>query len=503
MKTEAVPAVNTFLVTLPILLPVVGAALALLLRRYHRVRSYGTLAVAMASLLITLSLLAMVWRGGAPLVFQPGNWPAPFGISLVADLLGVFMAALSQLILVAGILYALGSGDGCIRYPAFFPLLLMLGAALTGVMFTGDIFNLYVFIELLMISGVILAAISDDRAGPEAAYKYFYISLVASWFLLLAIGILYVEYGELNMADLAGRIAANPDAPLLTVAIVLLFAAFMIKSAVFPLHFWQPDLYSAAPTAVTAVLAGAVSKVGVYGFLRMTTLLFVAQADIIRAALIVLGLAGILFGGLAAIGTAHAKRTFAYSSIAQIGFILIAIGWGTPLALMTALVFTFSHALIKAALMMLTGAVASWSQTKTATYSGLRGLGRNMPLAGILFLIASLALAGIPPTSGFISKMLLFSGGIAAERFASLALLGVASILTLVYGARAFMRIWWQAPENQTELQDHPDHLLAPGMLVILVVAIGIWAEPLITLAERTAFWLGNPTLYISSVLGG
>ena len=265
------------------------------------------------------------------------------------------MATMAQLVLVMGIIYALGSNDACTRYPAFLPLMLMLGAGLTGVMLTGDIFNLYVFIELMMISGVILVAISDDRAGPEAAYKYFYLSLLASWLLLFAIGILYMEYGELNMADLAAHIAANPSAPLLPAAIVLLFAAFMIKSAVFPLHFWQPDLYTAAPTAVGAVLAAVVSKVGVYGFLRMTTLLFVEQAETIRTALIVFGLIGIIFGGLSAIATHNAKRMLAYSSIAQIGFILVAIGWGNNTALVAALVFTFNHALIKSSLMMLTG----------------------------------------------------------------------------------------------------------------------------------------------------
>lgn len=493
---------DTYLVTLPILIPFAAAALGLLLRNKHTLQGLWSLGAALVSFAITGVLLWRVWQAGEAIVFQGGAWPAPFGISLVGDLLGAFMSFMAQLILVMGIIYALGSRDETIGYPTFYPLVLMMGVGLTGVMLTGDIFNMYVFIELLLVSGAVLTAISDNRSGPEAAYKYFYLSLLASWFLLFAIGSLYVEYGTLNMADLAARVAAEPNAPLLPVAIVLLFAAFMVKSAVFPFHFWQPDLYMAAPTAVAAILSAAVSKVGVYGFLRMTTLLFVEQADMIRTALIVFGILGILYGGFSAIGTKNAKRMLAYSSMAQIGFILVAIGWGTTGALVAALVFIFNHALIKSALMMLTGVVASHTENRSAAFRSVTGLGRSMPYAGGLFLLGGLALSGIPPTNGFFSKMLLFGSGIAAEEYVSLAIVGVASVLTLVYTTTAFMRIWWQAPEADKSASRLPDRILAPTLLIALVLALGIWAEPLIALAQATANWLGDPTLYISAVLG-
>ncbi len=498
---------DTYLVTLPILLPFAAAAIGLLLRRRHKLQSLWSLGVASISLVITGALLWQVWQTGEPVIFQGGNWAAPFGISLVGDMLGAFMAFMSQLILVMGILYALGSRDNAITYPTFYPLVLMMGVGLTGVMLTGDLFNMYVFVELLLISGAVLTAISDNRSGPEAAYKYFYLSLLASWFLLFAIGSLYVEYGTLNMADLAARVALNPSAPLLPVAIILLFAAFMVKSAVFPFHFWQPDLYAAAPTAVAAILSAVVSKVGVYGFLRMTTLLFVEQADMIRTALIVFGLLGILYGGFSAIGTHSAKRMLAYSSIAQIGFILVAIGWGISAALVAALVFAFNHALIKSSLMMLAGVVASHTHERLASFSAITGLGRSMPFTGALFLAGGLALSGIPPTNGFISKMLLFGSGIDAEQWWPLAILGVASILTLIYTTRAFMRIWWQAPEITDLAGDSaitlPDRILAPTLLIVFVLVLGIWVEPLIAIAQATAAWLGDPTLYINAVLGG
>ncbi|MFN2224857.1 MAG: complex I subunit 5 family protein, partial [Anaerolineae bacterium] len=306
------------LVLLPILLPLAGAAVALLLRKYRRVQAGWALAVMLAGLAASAWLLARVWSGGQPVVWQAGGWRAPFGISLVGDLLSATMAVMSQVVLSLGIVYALGSRDAVVRYPAFYPLFLTLAAGLTGAMLTGDLFNLFVFAELLVFSGTILTAVSDDRLGAEAAFKYFYMSLLASAALLLAVGSLYVSYGTLNMADLARRIAAAPDAPLLPAAVALLFAAFMVKSAVVPFHFWQPDFHTASPTAVSAMLSSVVVKLGVYGFLRMTTLLFVEQAAQVQGLLVALGLAGIVYGGLGAVGTHNAKRMLAYSTLAQV-----------------------------------------------------------------------------------------------------------------------------------------------------------------------------------------
>jgi multicomponent Na+:H+ antiporter subunit D len=512
--------VNHHLVLLPVIIPLTGAALALLLggrgllggRRLQRgqglqggqgLQAGWALGVMLTSLASSLWLLVQVSRSGQPVVFQAGGWPAPFGISLVGDLLSATLVVMSQAVLAAGIIYALGSQEQAVRYPAFYPLFLTLATGLTGAMLTGDLFNLFVFAELLVFSGTILTAISDDRYGTEAAFKYFYMSLLASAFLLLAVGSLYISYGTLNMADLARRIPANPGAPLLPVAIAMLLATFMIKSAVFPFHFWQPDFHTASPTAVSAMLSSVVVKLGVYGFLRMTSLLFVEQAPAIRALLVGLGVVGVVYGGLGAVGTHNAKRMLAYSTLAQVGFILVAIGWGDRLALAAAIIFTFNHSLIKAAMLMLAGAVASRAPVKTAAFGVVTGLGKSMPATGALFLVGGLALAGIPPTNGFVSKMVLFRSGIEGGQYASLAAVGVASILTLVYVTRAFQRIWWQPPLEGGKAKPTGDSLLAPALLIVAVLALGLWAAPLVELAQATADWLGSPAGYIQAVLGG
>jgi multicomponent Na+:H+ antiporter subunit D len=410
---------------------------------------------------------------------------------------------MTQWVIVAGLIYAVGCKDRCIRYPTFFPLFLTLTTGLSGAFLTADLFNLFVFAELLVASGAVLTAISDDEYGAEAAYKYFLISLFGSIFLLGAVAVLYTSYGTLNMADLAQRITAQPDMPLTPLAMALMFAFFMVKSAVAPFHFWQPDFHTTAPTAVSAMLSSVVVKLGVYGFIRMTTLLFTPWAAELRSLLVVLGVAGVIFGGFTALGTHNAKRMLAYSTLSQIGFILVGIGWGTPLGLTAAVVMTFNHSLIKSALLMLAGAMASRAPIKTASFTVLTGLGKATPLGGALFLLGGLALAGIPPLNGFVSKLALFRSGIEAGAYAPLATLGVASILTLLYVMRAFQRIWWQPAAEGAQAKPDGDRLLAPALLIGLCMVLGIWGEPLIVLAGDVAASLATPGAYIAAILGG
>lgn len=493
---------NAHLALLPILIPLTGAAAAILLRGHRPTQTWFALGVMLAALAASSALLYTVWTTGAPVVFQLGAWAAPFGISIVGDLLSTTMAVMCQVVLVGGFLYAAGCKDRCAQYPMFYPLFLTLAAGLTGGMLTGDLFNLFVFAELLVISGAALTAISDDRLGAEAAYKYFYISLIAALFLLLACGALYISYGTLNMADLARSIAADPGQPLRPVAMVCLMGFFMIKSAVIPFHFWQPDFHTAAPTPISAMLSSVVVKLGVYGFLRMTTLLFAAQATVVQSALIGLGLIGVVFGGLAAAGTHNVKRMLAYSTLAQVGYILLAVGWGTPAALAAAIVFTVNHSLVKSALLMLAGSLASRASVKSAAFEIVTGLGRSLPFTGLLFLLGGLALIGIPPLNGFISKLMLFRGGVEAGQYLPLLAAGAASIITLIYVSRAFQRIWWAPPAEGATARPYGDSLAAPTLLIALCLTLGLWAEPLVSVAYTTGLWLSDPANYIRAVLG-
>jgi multicomponent Na+:H+ antiporter subunit D len=503
---------QSLLAILPFIIPLTGAAIAMILRGNFRLQSLWALGTMITALAVSSFVLFTVVSAGQPIVFQMGAWQAPFGISIVADWLSATMAVMVQVVFLFGFIYALGSKDKATHFPTFYPLFLTLCAGLTGGMLTGDIFNLFVMVELIVISGTVLTAISDDRYGAEAAYKYFLINVFGTFCLLFGIGCLYMGYGTLNMADLHVRIAAQPDEPILYVGVVFLVITFMIKSAIVPFHFWQPDFHTAAPTPVSAMLSSVVVKLGVYMFFRMTTLL-VPHMDWLNGLLIVAGIVGIVFGGFGAAGTHNAKRMFAYSTLAQIGFILVGIGWGTPLSLAAALVFTVNHALIKSTMLMLSGYLASRAPVKSASFSVIKGTGKYAPFAGVLFFLGGMALAGLPPMNGFISKLSLFQSGVTASQagpfsdtlfWVPLALLGVSSIVTMVYVFRALMKIWWEpfkpaSPEEK--VKPYGDKLLAPAGLIALCLILGIWAEPMLKLAQDTTAWINAPERYVQAVL--
>jgi multicomponent Na+:H+ antiporter subunit D len=353
------------------------------------------------------------------------------------------------------------------------------------------------------MSSVVLVAISDNRLGVEAAIKYLLISALGSIFLLMGIAAIYATFGTLTLADIA-RLLESGERPLLAqVAAVVLMCAFLLKSAVFPFHFWQPDFHTAAPTPISAILSSVVVKVGVYGLIRVTTLLFIAEAPLVRSLLLVLGIIGIFFGGLAALRTYDAKRMLAYSTFGQIGFILLGIGWGTPLALVGAIVYAFNHAFIKSALLMITGAIASRMPNKSSKLTDIVGAGKQMRNVSALYFLGGLALTGIPPLNGFISKLTIVQGGVEAQSWLVLGLAVGAGLITLFYMARTWQHIFQRAPDDQLILKPAGDSMVAPTLLVSLCVVLGLFALPLVEAATVAVTRIGNPDVYIQAVLGG
>lgn len=486
----------------PLVAPLFGAALGILLARNRTIQHLIGLAAGLIALAFSIAILAQT-SGGAILTYQLGGWQPPYGIVLVADQLSSLFGLMATTVLAMGIVYILGCKDKSVTYPAFMPLYLAMSAGLNGALLTGDIFTLFVFVELMVVSSVILVAISDNKLGLEAAIKYLFISAMGTLFLLIGIAALYATFSTLNMADI-GRLLASGDRPILApAAAVMLMCAFLLKSAVFPFHFWQPDFHTTAPTPLSAILSSVVVKVGIYGLIRMLTLMFTAEAPMINNLLIVLGVIGIFFGSLSALRTYNAKRMLAYSTFGQIGFILVGIGWGTTASLAAAFVYVVNHALIKSSLLMLTGMVASRLPNKSARLSEMGGAGRTMGLASGLYFLGGLALTGVPPLNGFVSKAALIESGVAAESYLVLGLVISAGILTLLYMTRTWQHIFQKAPEKELELKPAGDSPLAPALLIGLCVLLGIFAGPLLELAFSAAAQLGDPQIYIRAVLGG
>jgi multicomponent Na+:H+ antiporter subunit D len=282
----------------------------------------------------------------------------------------------------------------------------------------------------------------------------------------------------------------------------MLMCAFLLKSAVFPFHFWQPDFHTTAPTPVHAVLSSVVVKVGILGLIRLTNLLFTAEAPLIRGLLVILGLIGIFFGSLAALRTYDAKRMLAYSTFGQIGFILLGIGWGTPAALIGAVVYAFNHALIKSSLLMLTGAIASRMPNKSAKLAELGGAGKALVTINILYLLGGLSLAGVPPLNGFISKVALIQGGIEAQSWIPLGLAISAGLITLLYMLRTWQLIFQQPPAPELHMKAKGDRIFAPLLLISFCVILGVFASPLVDVATKAVNQLDDSQIYITAVLG-
>jgi multicomponent Na+:H+ antiporter subunit D len=486
----------------PIFTPLVCAAVGVLIARN---RTYQHLIGLVGGVIAWLSSLAILVANlnGEMLTYRLGGWTPPYGIVLVADLLTSVFAVMATTVMAAGILYAVGCRDKSVSAPTFMPMFLCMGAGLNGALYTGDIFTLFVFIELMVISSVILVAISDNPLGIEAAIKYLFISAMGTLFLLIGIAALYSTFGTLNMADI-GRLLSNGERPeLAQVAAVMLMCAFLLKSAVFPFHFWQPDFHTAAPTPVHSVLSSVVVKVGIYGLIRMTTLMFTDEAPLIHELLVILGIIGIFFGSLGAMRTYDAKRLLAYSTFGQIGFILVGIGWGSAAALAAALVYAVNHSFIKSSLLMITGAISSRTASKTSRMTEIVGVGKTMAFTGGLYFIGGLALSGVPPLNGFVSKVTLVQSGIGAQEWVALGLVVGAGMITLYYMTRTWQLIFQQEAAEAPALKPYGDSLIAPSLLIGLCLLLGAFASPLIALAQQTVAQVGDPSVYIRAVLGG
>jgi multicomponent Na+:H+ antiporter subunit D len=490
---------NNVLLLLPVIAPLVAGAIALLFTGNNRLQRYLGVLGAGTGWIASLGVLYLNWEEGIQ-VYRLGGWETPFGILLTVDKLSALFGVMANTVVAGGLLYAVGCKDKSVSKPTFTTFFLGMGAGLSLCLYTGDLFNFFVGLELMVICSIILVAISDNKLGLEAAIKYLFISSMGTVFLLIGIAALYATFGTLTLADLAIQLRDGSRPFLAREAAVLLMSAFLLKSAVFPFHFWQPDFHTTAPTPVHSVLSSVVVKVGIYGLIRLTTLLFIDEAQTIQDLLIVLGIIGIFFGSLGAYKTYDAKRLLAYSTFGQIGFILVAIGWGTPLALAAAIIYAVNHSFIKSSLLMLTGVISSRLESKSAAIAQIGGAGKGMVLTSGLYLTGGLALAGIPPTNGFISKVALVQGGIGANGWLSLGLAIGAGIITLMYMIKTWQLIFQQPAEQKHKYKPYHDSPLAPTLLIALCVILGVYAVPLVDAANDTVEQIYDPDHYISAV---
>lgn len=492
------------LLVLPIVIPLATAALALL--ALHRVpvqRAIGV-AGALALFVSAIALFLAVLRHGV-IATQLGAWPAPFGITLVCDLFGAVMVLAAGAMAVVISLYSLVSIDTHRVAFGYYPLVQVLLMGVCGALLTGDMFNLFVWFEVMLLSSFVLLVLGGERLQIEGAVKYVTINLISSILFLSAVGVLYGKTGALNMAHLARTIPESETPQLFTVVALLFLTSFGIKAAMFPLFFWLPASYHTAPVAITALFSGLLTKVGVYALVRMTTLVFAQDAAVLQAVLAPLAAATMIAGVLGAIAQTDIRRLLAFHIVSQIGYLLMALAIGTPLALASALFFMVHVIFAKAALFLAAGIVRR--HTGTYDLKKLGGLYNARPGLAVLFLVAALSLAGIPPLGGFFGKLGIVRAGLDDGAYALAgAALGV-SLLTLYSMLKIWNEAFWKSPPEESDLAEAEETPGAaalvygpPAALATLLVLLGVAAEPLFAVAFGAAAQLADPASYMAAV---
>ena len=497
---------NTVII-LPIGIPMATAILTLLVWRAPRLQRVFSVTGAAAHLASAVALLAVVASSGIQAV-QMGNWPAPFGITLVADHLGAAMVLIAAVISVSVAVYSMADIDCDRQRYGFHPLYHVLLAGVSGAFLTGDLFNLYVWFEVMLSSSFVLLALGRDRAQIDGAIKYAVINLVSTVTFLIAVGILYGMTGTLNMADLALKVAEIENHALLTAVAVLFLTAFGIKAAIFPLFFWLPASYHTPAVSVSALFAGLLTKVGVYALVRTFTLIFTHDVGYTHTLLLAVAGTTMVTGVLGAAAHYEVRRILSFHIVSQIGYMIMGLALFSPLALAGTVFYVIHHIVVKTNLFLVAGLIGR--RTGSMEIRDIGGLFRSAPLLAVLFLIPALSLAGVPPLSGFWAKLILIRAGLETGEWIIVGVALAVGLLTLFSMSKIWLEAFWKAPPDPVPAPENPPDgwrdrlsLTAPVVaLAAVTVWIGLSASPLLELATRAAGELLSREAYIRAVLG-
>ena len=502
---------------LPIALPLLGAVLGLL--AYGRDRLQRALAVggALGQLIAAIGLTRLVATEGIQ-VMQVGDWPAPFGISLVADHFSALALLAGSVAGGAAMVYAAMTVDRRRTRIGYFSFAGILTAGVAGAFLTGDLFNLFVWFEVMLIASFVLLAVGRRPQQASGATSYVTLNLVASATFLMGAGLAYALTGTLNFADLSVRLREVEERELVAALAILLLAAFGSKAAAYPLSAWLPASYHTPAPDVSALFAGLLTKVGVYAVARSVTLLFPDEPLVHAVVLVGAGLT-MTIGVLGALAQYDLRRLLSFHIASQVGYMFMGVGLMTPLALAGTTFYMAQHMVTKTALFLVAGVIEE--RRGTGDLKALGGLYRtHLPLA-LVFGLAALALAGIPPFSGFVAKFALARAGMEADAWLIVAISLAVSLLTLLSMVKIWNEAFWKdAPEgqvtDQVEASEEPvlpgaaapfytgrAILLPAAFLACVSVAMGLAAGPLFELAMAAGEELADPARYVEAVLGG
>ena len=491
----------SWLVPLPVVLPLSGAGLTLAL--YRRPSVQRVVSVTTLVLVLAASAGLLVLADAGPVVVDVGGWAAPVGIDLVADRLSALMLTVSAAVVLCVLVYSLAqglAGEQLAPISVFHPTYLVLVAGVANAFLSGDLFNVYVGFEILLAASYVLITLGGTRERLRAGSIYVVVALLSSVLFLAAIAAVYAATGTLNLAQLAGRLD-EIDPHVRLVLQVMLLVAFATKSAIFPLSAWLPDSYPTAPAPVTAVFAGLLTKVGIYATIRTQSLLFPGgQVD---DWLMVAALATMVVGALGAVAQDDIKRLLSFTLVSHIGFMVFGLALGSQAGWTAAIYYVVHHITVQTALFLVVGLVERYGGTLSLTRLG--GLARLAPVLAVLFFVPAMNLAGIPPLSGFLGKVGLLEAGVAAGTPLAWVLVAgsvLTSLLTLYALVKAWNKAFWQEPPAGMAQRHVPRAMVgATAALVAFSLALTVAAGPLYGYAARAAEALRERTPYITAVL--
>lgn len=486
---------------LPILLPLAGAALCLVLRYSARAQRV-ICAVTTASHLIVGSVLLYHVRTDGIQVLRVGSWPSPHGVVFVVDLFSAIMVVLTGIIGTAVAVYSLRTIDTVRTSLGYYPLLQVLLMGVSGAFVTGDIFNMYVWFEVMLISSFVLLCLGGGRGQIEGAIKYVVLNLISSALFVAAVAILYGRVGSLNFADLAVLAQSHASDGSLTTPAMLFMVAFGIKAAMFPLYFWLPASYHTPPAAVSALFAGLLTKVGVYALVRVFTLVFVHDTGFTHTALLWVSLLTMITGVLGAVAAMEVRKILSFHIVSQIGYMILGLALYTPLALAGTVFYIAHHILVKTNLFLVGGLIDRIGGSYELKRIG--GLYGPYPWLAALFLVPALSLAGLPPLSGFYAKLFLLMAGLEARSYVAVAVALIVSLLTLYSMIKIWNEAFWKpAPATPAERRPVSAYSILPvAALACMTVIFGVAAGPLFELSGQAGAQLMDRTAYIRAVLG-
>jgi multicomponent Na+:H+ antiporter subunit D len=493
--------VNLLLV-LPIVIPLAGAAACMMVWRSRKAQRAIAVATSFALLAVAIAIFVAV-REQSLLITEIGSWPAPFGIVLIADLLSALMLTVSAVIAVATTIYSLAAME--VRHERFgyYPLSMLLMMGVNGAFLTGDLFNLYVWFEVMLISSFVLMVLGGEKEQMESGIKYVTLNLISSAFFLTGIGVLYAVTGALNLADIARRLPAAEQPALVGAIAVIFLVAFGIKAAVFPLFFWLPASYHTPPAAISAIFAALLTKVGVYALLRVFTLVFVHDPEFTHRLILVIAGLTMITGVLGAVAQNEFRRILSFHIISQIGYMIMGLGIFTSFALAASIFYVLHHIIVKANLFFISGIVHRIRGTYELRRLG--GLQTLTPLLALVFFIPAMSLAGIPPLSGFFAKLGLIRAGIAAGEFAIVAAAVGTGFFTLFSMTKIWNEAFWKPAPESTELpgwRSDARVMMVPVIaLALLTVAIGLGAGWLFSVSLEASEQLMHRDVYMRHVL--